>query len=495
MFRRSIAVIGAGASGLVAARELRREGHDVVVFERGGTVGGTWVYTPAIESDLLGLDPNRKVIHSSLYNSLRTNLPRECMGFFDYPFVPVNEINDHDPRRFPGHGEVLRYLESFSRDNDLYLLIRFGTEVVSVEMEKERGWAVRSLKIGAGRDRVKNEVYDGVVVCSGHYTEPRVADIPGIEIWPGKQMHSHNYRIPQPFLGQVCIVSNWDCMLARHSGFLHLFIHFVIVVIGSSASAADISREIAGFAREVHGASRSSCPGAPMKQPGYDNLWLHSMLFSGDVSLVRFGWDAPTAVGLLTVPKDALIEKGKNTLAQSGAMDDKQKKRKGPPETRRSEKHVTGIPKTKFRDVLAWAGSLVATAFRIATMLIFLSQVVPFPLCELQSKWVAGVLSGRIALPTPEKMLEDVDALYSEMEQARWPHIGHFEYDDWLASQCGHPLVEEWRKQMYKAASKNKVVRPDNYRDEWDDDDLVSAAHEDFKKILTYQDVCGMDGQ
>nr|POE68658.1 flavin-containing monooxygenase fmo gs-ox1 [Quercus suber] len=32
---RHVAVIGAGASGLVTARELRREGHTVVVFERG----------------------------------------------------------------------------------------------------------------------------------------------------------------------------------------------------------------------------------------------------------------------------------------------------------------------------------------------------------------------------------------------------------------------------------------------------------------------------
>ena len=81
---RRVAVIGAGAGGLAAARELRREGHRVVVFERGGSVGGTWVYTSAVESDPLGLDPARKVVHSSLYDSLRTNLPRESMGFLDY---------------------------------------------------------------------------------------------------------------------------------------------------------------------------------------------------------------------------------------------------------------------------------------------------------------------------------------------------------------------------------------------------------------------------
>jgi len=41
------------------------------------------------------------------------------------------------------------------------------------------------------------------VVCNGHYTEPRIAVIPGVDAWPGKQMHSHNYRVPEPFLDQV----------------------------------------------------------------------------------------------------------------------------------------------------------------------------------------------------------------------------------------------------------------------------------------------------
>ena len=49
------AVIGAGAGGLVAARELVWEGHQVTVFEKGSQTGGVWVYTDDIESpDLLG---------------------------------------------------------------------------------------------------------------------------------------------------------------------------------------------------------------------------------------------------------------------------------------------------------------------------------------------------------------------------------------------------------------------------------------------------------
>jgi len=29
----------------------------------------------------------------------------------------------------------------------------------------------------------------------------------GVDAWPGKQMHSHNYRVPEPFLDQVCFLS------------------------------------------------------------------------------------------------------------------------------------------------------------------------------------------------------------------------------------------------------------------------------------------------
>lgn len=171
---RHVAVIGSGVAGLVAARELRREGHKLVIFERGDQVGGTWVYTPEVESwDPLGLDPRRAVVHSSLYDSLRTNLPREAMGFRDYPFLP-REPDDRDPRRFPGHAEVLAYLEEFSAEFGIGELVRFETEVLSANLVENGNWKVRSKKRGDD-----DEVFDALVVCNGHYTEPRIADLPG----------------------------------------------------------------------------------------------------------------------------------------------------------------------------------------------------------------------------------------------------------------------------------------------------------------------------
>lgn len=51
-----------------------------------------------------------------------------------------------------------------------------------------------------------------------------------------------------------------------------------MILIGNSASAQDISRDIAGVAKEVHVARRSSGAAICEKEPGYDNMWLHPMV-------------------------------------------------------------------------------------------------------------------------------------------------------------------------------------------------------------------------
>lgn len=43
------------------------------------------------------------------------------------------------------------------------------------------------------------------------------------------------------------------------------------------------------------------------------------------------------------------------------------------------------------------------------------------PLFELQSNWVAGALSNRIALPSKEEMLADVKAFYADLEALGLP--------------------------------------------------------------------------
>ncbi|XP_027080574.2 flavin-containing monooxygenase FMO GS-OX-like 5 [Coffea arabica] len=97
-----------------------------------------------------------------------------------------------------------------------------------------------------------------------------------------------------------------------------------------------------------------------------------------------------------------------------------------------------------------------------------------------KSKWIAGTLCGRLSLPSPKEMMADIQAFYSSMEASgtpkRYTHnmAGYqFEYDDWLAAQCGCLRTEEWRKQMYVETSMRKRSQPETYRDQWEDEHLV----------------------
>lgn len=50
------------------------------------------------------------------------------------------------------------------------------------------------------------QVFDAVLVCNGHYSEPNLPVVAGSDCWPGLQMHSHNYRVPEVFTGQTVVV-------------------------------------------------------------------------------------------------------------------------------------------------------------------------------------------------------------------------------------------------------------------------------------------------
>ncbi|KAG2277336.1 hypothetical protein Bca52824_059891 [Brassica carinata] len=407
-----VAVIGAGAAG-----------HSVVVFERQKQVGGTWIYTDHVETDPLSVDPTRTVVHSSVYASLRTNLPRECMGYLDFPLV----VRSGDPRRFPSHGEVLAYLQDFAKEFAIEEMIRFGTAVERVAPESEGGnrkWRVESTET---EKRVRrDEVYDAVVVCSGHYTEPRLADIPGISSWPGKEMHSHNYRIPEPFKDQV------------------------VVLIGNSASAVDISRDIAGHAKEVHVAGRSNAADTLSNSP-----------------IDRFHEDG-----------SVVFQNGKTILVDVIMHCTGYKYHYPFLETNGSvtvdDNRVGPLYKDVFPPALAPYISFIGIP----------SQVSPFRLFELQSKWISGVLSGRIILPSKEDMMKDIKYFYATVEAQgipkRYTHRTQFEYNDWLASQCGCSETEQWRKEMYLTTGVRKRAHPETYRDEWEDHHLISQASQDF---------------
>lgn len=184
---RRYAIIGAGASGLCAAKYLKQAGFDnITIFEIGSQIGGMWCYEN---------DSGR----SSAYSTLHINSPRNQTQFEDFPF-------EDDAPIFPSHRDMHRYFIRYAEHFDLVRHIRFNSEVVAVAPVDDGTWTVR---VAGGED----EVFDRVIVCSGHLSDP--LEPSGLfASFGGRYMHAHHYREPADFVGRrVCVVG------AGNSGF------------------------------------------------------------------------------------------------------------------------------------------------------------------------------------------------------------------------------------------------------------------------------------
>lgn len=226
-----VCVIGAGAAGLCAARHLLGSNFQAQVYEQSKVVGGTWVYTEAT-----GIDDRGNPIHSSMYKNLRTNLPKEVMAFPDFPFP------DHE-RSFLPHEDVRAYLEQYCDHYGLRKFIKFEHKILQVEPQANSNdptsWVVSSKCLKSGN--VNESTYDAVLVCNGHYSEPAYPSVRHIDQFKGTQMHSHNYRTPDPFENKT------------------------VIVLGAGASGMDISLEVASQASLVYLSHNN--PTLPTKLP------------------------------------------------------------------------------------------------------------------------------------------------------------------------------------------------------------------------------------
>ncbi len=170
------AVIGAGAGGLCAARHLLQVGIEPVIFEIGSHIGGLWVF----DNDS-GLSP--------AYRSLHINSEARVSSFSDFPFPDGTTL-------YPNHVVMSRYFADYARHYDLDRRIRFNARVTSVRAQSER-FAVSTAFGG-------KEMFDGVVVASGHQSEPRHPE--GLENFTGTYHHAHAYRDPAPFADKRVLV-------------------------------------------------------------------------------------------------------------------------------------------------------------------------------------------------------------------------------------------------------------------------------------------------
>jgi cation diffusion facilitator CzcD-associated flavoprotein CzcO len=162
-----VVVIGAGQAGLAVGYYLRRTGLAYVLLDDQPGPGGAWRHG---------------------WDSLRLFSPAQ---FSSLPGV----FMDGGPDYYPTRDEVLAYLAAYERRYGLP--VERPVRVTAVE-RTEKGLSV--LTDGGAWSA------GAVVSATGSWSTPFIPDIPGREAFAGRQLHSADYRSPEPFRGRRVLV-------------------------------------------------------------------------------------------------------------------------------------------------------------------------------------------------------------------------------------------------------------------------------------------------
>ena len=198
-----VAIIGAGPSGMAQLRAFesaQKKGHEipeVVCFEKQENWGGLWNYTWRT-----GLDEYGEPVHASMYRYLWSNGPKEGLEFADYTFEEHfgKQIASYPPR------EVLfDYIEGRLKKADVRKWIRFKTVVKSVSFDNELQQFHLTAK-DQNNDKEYKEMFDNVVVASGHFSTPNIPYFEGFDTFNGRILHAHDFRDAMEFKGKDILI-------------------------------------------------------------------------------------------------------------------------------------------------------------------------------------------------------------------------------------------------------------------------------------------------
>ena len=224
----NVCVIGAGSSGIAAAKALHERGIPFDCFEKSDQVGGNWVFG------------NRNGM-SSAYRSLHINTSRERMEYSDFP-MPKSYPD------FPHHTHIAEYFNDYVDRFGVRDRIVFETGVERARRGDDGVWTV-TLDTGDTR------TYDALAVANGHHWDPRWPEPAFPGEFNGKQVHAHYY------------VDNED------------FRDKNVLVVGIGNSAMDIAVESSFVARNTFLSSRRGAYilpkylfGRPLDQIGVNSL-------------------------------------------------------------------------------------------------------------------------------------------------------------------------------------------------------------------------------
>ncbi len=190
-----VIVVGAGISGIGAVIRLQQMGiADVVVLEKGDSLGGTW--------------------RDNTYPGCACDVPS---ALYSYSFAPNGDWS----RLFAGQNEIREYIERTADAHGVHARVRFGTEMLRAQWdEATRRWTLET----------SNGTYtaDAVIAAAGPWNQPLIPDIPGLDGFTGEVFHSSRWNHDYDLTGKR------------------------VAVVGTGASAVQFVPEIAPRVGRLH---------------------------------------------------------------------------------------------------------------------------------------------------------------------------------------------------------------------------------------------------
>ena len=391
--RKTVCIIGAGSSGIVAAKTLKEYGISFDCFERGSQIGGNWRF-------------NNDNGMSSAYRSLHINTNRIIMAYSDYP-MPV------DYPMFPHHSHIINYFDNYVNHFGILENIQFNTEVKNVTRNNNGVYHVTT-------DNGLH-LYDNVIIANGHHWNPRFPDPAFKGNFTGEVLHSHFYKEVEQIKGKD------------------------ILVVGIGNSAVDIACEAARtYSGKVVISTRSGANIVPN--------WLWSIPFDSLASSLTS--KLPMIIQRFFLATALRLARGKQE--DFGVPKPKRPLLSEHPTLSQDLLNLSGRGLVKFKpnikefkgktvifedeteqyfDMIVYATGYKVTFpflknqsfdvsetndFRLYKKVIhpdyqglyFLALIQPLgaimPLAEVQSKWIAKILNGETKLPNKAEMLKSI---------------------------------------------------------------------------------------
>ena len=162
-----VLIIGGGPAGLATAAELARRGVSYRLFERGPSVGTSWV---------------------NAYDSLTLHTGRHMSTLPGHGFARGTPL-------FPSRDQFVAYLREYAAAHTL--MVETASEVTALRRENN-DW-VAEVNGGEARGRA-------VVMATGIMSKPVSPRIAGREAFQGEITHSVQYRRHEPYRGKRVLV-------------------------------------------------------------------------------------------------------------------------------------------------------------------------------------------------------------------------------------------------------------------------------------------------